>query len=542
MTCSFADRGAAGAARRRPLLRMLLAVLMTAVLAGCATQRMPQVVHPPSHVLVAGADAPLAAIAGALQLAPDESGVWPLVQATFALDARVTAIRNARTSIDIQSYLIGDDSVGRLILRELRDAAARGVRVRLLVDDLYTSDLDRLLLGLAATPNAEVRLFNPFVTSRDSSFRRLLALAFDFRRLNHRMHNKLLIADGSLVLVGGRNLADEYFLRGATGNFIDFDLMVVGAAVKDLGDWFDLYWNSRHVYAVEDVVRAVDKNLPTRDALQDTFDRVTRDARPATHDALTPTDFFGQPPFSVWMAGQRFPFLKARVVSYADSPNKIDPANFSVPVSDTLTHRFLGMLGEAKKEVLLYSPYFIPGDEAMARLRQLRSDGVRVVAVTNSLAVSDEPLVSIRFERHQVELLRLGVELLELSSTRLKLDNSLRELFGASTGRLHAKLAFVDRSSVFVGSMNLDPRSSTINTETGVRVESPMLAKMIIGAYRVDEMVGVYQVKLGSDGQSVRWTAVADGSTEEIDVEPDISLLQRLRLIVLGLFVPEKQL
>ena len=159
--------------------------------------------------------------------------MWPLLQAEFALDARLAAIHAATTSIDLQYYLIADDSIGRPILRALRDAALRGVRVRLLVDDLYTTDMDRLLLGLAATPNAEVRLFNPVITARDSTGRRLLATLRDFKRLNHRMHNKLFIADGAVAVLGGRNLADEYFLRGVQGNFIDFDLVLVGAGRGD---------------------------------------------------------------------------------------------------------------------------------------------------------------------------------------------------------------------------------------------------------------------------------------------------------------------
>ena len=538
MNCSCADlRGAAGRWRR-----LWIGALLVALLGGCATERLPKLVQPPSHTLVADPDAPLAAIAGEIGLGPTDSGAWPLVQASFALDARVAAIRNARRSIDLQSYLIGDDSVGRLILRELRQAALRGVRVRVLVDDLYTIDLDRLLLGLAATPNVEVRLFNPFFTSRNSTFRRLFALAANFRRLNHRMHNKLMVADGVVAVVGGRNLADEYFLRGASGNFIDFDVLLTGAVVKDLGGWFDVYWNSEQVYGVADIVRGVEGELPPPEALQAEFDRVTQDASPAAVQGPPPTDFFDQPPFSAWLAQHRYHFLRAGAASFADSPNKIDRGKYGLPVDDTLTHRFLAALGEAKSEVLMLSPYFIPGDEAMARLRQLRQSNVRVAVVTNSLAVSDEPLVSIRFERHQIELLKMGVELFELSSTRLKLDSSLRTLLGSSTGRLHAKIAFLDRSAVFVGSMNLDPRSSSINTEIGVRIDSPDLAKMIIAAFRIDAMLGVYQVKLNPDGRSVRWTAVNDGATQEVEIDPDTSLWQRLHLVLLSLFVPEKEL
>ena len=162
--------------------------------------------------------------------------------------------------------------------------------------------------------------------------------------------------------------------------------------------------------------------------------------------------------------------------------------------------------------------------------------------MTNSLAVSDEPLVSIGLERHQIELLKMGVELYELSSERLKLDRTLKGLLGTSTGRLHAKLAFLDRKTVLVGSMNLDPRSARINTEIGVRVVSPKLAEMVLAAFKVDELTGVYQVKLRDNGVGVRWIAVDGDTTEELDVDPDTSLWQRLRLMMLSWFVPEGQL
>ena len=190
----------------------------------------------------------------------------------------------------------------------------------------------------------------------------------------------------------------------------------------------------------------------------------------------------------------------------------------------------------------LFSPYFIPGKEALERIAKLRADGVAVHVVTNSLAVSDEPLVSIGLERHQTELLKIGVDLYELSSDRLKLDRTLKGLLGTSTGRLHAKLAFLDRRTVLVGSMNLDPRSSSINTEIGVRVVSPRLAEMVLAAFKVDALYGVYQVKLRPNGSGVRWIAVDGDTTEELDIDPDTSLWQRLRLMMLSWFVPESQL
>lgn len=523
---------------------------LAAGLAGCANVLPIVVERTPSTRLAAPADSALGSITREAGIPADKTAVWPLVQAAFALDARLTLIENATTSIDLQTYLIGDDPTGRLILRALRDAALRGVRVRLLVDDLYTADMDRLLLGLvASSPNVEVRLFNPFITERGSSMRRLLALAGDFKRLNHRMHNKLFVADGAIAVVGGRNLADEYFLRGKLGNFIDFDLLVGGAVTAELGGWFDLYWNSEQVFPVRDVVRASNGIDLADPALRAGFEQATRAdvAQPVPQVA----DFFGAPAWHVQLAERRFHWLAADARSYADSPLKIvsDSGLASMPGGapkrrpDTLTHRFLNLLGTAERDVLLISPYFIPGTDALVQIRNIRTENVRVRVVTNSLAVSDEPLVSVGFERHQVELLKLGVELYELSSTRLKLDRDLRSLLGESTGRLHAKLGIIDRRTVLVGSMNLDPRSSNINTEIGMAVESARLAAMIQDGFKIEELLGAYQVRLNPDGVGVRWTAVDAGADgEELDVDPDTSLWQRLRLLLISLFVPESQL
>ena len=520
-------------------LRALLAALIVALLSGCAGV-LPQVERAPSTALVAPPDAPLAALAHTGGIAPEGSGAWPLLQASYALEARLAMIEHASTSLDLQYYLVADDSTGRLLLRALRDAALRGVRVRLLVDDLYTVDMDHLLLGLAAYPNVEVRLFNPFVTVRESSLYRLIALTRDFKRLNHRMHNKLFIADGALAVIGGRNLADEYFLRGKQGNFIDFDLLLGGRVVPELSHWFDLYWNSQQAYPVQAIARASGRGPEAADALRARFESSTAaERRPDTPGV---PDSFGAPAFSDALARQHLQLLAADSQAFADSPNKVDPANFSIAASDTLTHRFLGLLSSAHTEVHLFSPYFIPGKEALERIAQLRADGVGVHVVTNSLAVSDEPLVSIGLERHEVELLKIGVDLYELSSERLKLDRTLKGLLGTSTGRLHAKLAFLDRHTVLVGSMNLDPRSSSINTEIGVRMVSPRLAEMVLAAFKVDALYGVYQVKLRPDGSGVRWIAVDGDTTEELDIDPDTSLWQRLRLMMLSWFVPESQL
>ena len=341
-------------------------------------------------------------------------------------------------------------------------------------------------------------------------------------------------------MVGGRNLADEYFLRGKVGNFIDFDLLVTGAVLRQLNHWFDLYWNSTLVYPALDIVRASGPPPAPPETLRAAFEQST--AKDLPEAPLGGLDLFGAPAFGAQLAQRKFHLLAAESFAHADSPDKIAPDDHSIATSDTVNHRFLLVLSNARDEVLLFSPYFIPGAEALERIAALRRRGVGVRVVTNSLAASDEPLVSIGLERHQTELLKIGVDLYELSSDRLKLDRTLRGLLGSTTGRLHAKMGFIDRKTVLVGSMNLDPRSDKINTEIGMRVDSPELAAMILGAFQVDEMAGVYQVKLRPDGAGVRWIAAGAAAGEELDVDPDTSLWQRIRLMLLSVFIPESLL
>jgi putative cardiolipin synthase len=525
--------------RLRASFATLAFIVFGSLLSGCAGL-LPQIERTPSSSLVAPPTAPLAVIARDPNIEPGSSGVWPLLQANYALDARLGLIEKATTSLDLQYYLVADDSTGRLILRALRDAALRGVRIRLLVDDLYTTDTDHLLLGLASYPNVEVRLFNPFVTARDSSLFRLMALARDFKRLDHRMHNKLFIADGALAIVGGRNLADEYFLRGTQGNFIDFDLLLAGEVVPHLAGWFDVYWNSPYVYPVADIVKASGSALPSADVIRARFETSTANDHPP--DPPMAPDSFGAPALTYGLQQGRLLFLSAESTAFADSPSKVDQSRTSIIEEETLTHRFLQQLSTSKTDVTMFSPYFVPGNEALRRIARLRSDGVSVRVVTNSLAVSDEPLVSIGLERHQIELLKMGVDLYELSSERLKMDRTLKGLLGTSTGRLHAKMAFLDRRIGLIGSMNLDPRSASINTEVGVRVVSPTLTAMVFEAFKVDELAGVYQVKLRENGLGVRWVAVDGDTPDERDIDPDTSTWQRVRLLILSWFVPESQL
>jgi phosphatidylserine/phosphatidylglycerophosphate/cardiolipin synthase-like enzyme len=517
----------------RWLARLLTALLLGA-LAACAS--LPnEVPREPSTTLVAPADAPLARVAADAQIPRDRAGFWPMPQSNFALDARLTLIRNAKRSLDLQYYLVGNDTIGRLILRELRDAAARGVRVRLLLDDLYTQGLDPLLLGLAAHDNVEVRLFNPFVSGRGWTLGRLAAFAGDFRRLNHRMHNKLFIADGAMAVAGGRNLADEYFFRSRDANFLDMDLLIAGNLVPRLSAFFDRYWNSEQVYPLHSIVASLESPQALRDDFED------RTAGPTDPATLPPegTDLYGAPPFSSALAQRRHRFVIAEAGAHADAPEKARPDASAADAGDTVTSHFMSFLRDAKQEVLMFSPYFIPGEEGLRRMNELRQRGVEVRVVTNAMGTSDEPLVNLSYERYRRRMLGMGVQLYEISSSRLTRDPTIRKALGSSRGRLHAKMGFIDRNLVLVGSMNMDPRSSHTNTEIGIGIRSPELARLILSVYRADSFNGVYQVQLKPDGSSIEWVGRDSDGEEVLLDEPDIGLWERFKLWLLYKFVPE---
>nr|WP_246312360.1 phospholipase D family protein [Aquabacterium terrae] len=464
-----------------------------------------------------------------------------------ALAARLALIAQARRSIDLQTYIVADDTTGRLVLRALRDAAARGVRVRVLLDDLYTTGLDDLLLGFAAHPNVELRLYNPFTATRGWWLGRLGQLAGDFRRLNQRMHNKLLVADGTLAIAGGRNLADDYFLRSARANFIDFDLLAAGALVGDLARHFDAYWNSERAFPLQ----AVAGNRLDADERRAWFEWVSAAADGAAPPSgeMTATESssaaIDSPAALLPMAPQavrgHFGFFIARAGARADPPNKRRGEHWQ-PEVGTVADQLITMLTSAQREITMVTPYFVPGDEGLKRIRALRERGVAIHVVTNATGTSDEPVVSLGYERHRVELLKMGVRLWEVSASRLKRDDTLRAALGSSTGRLHAKMGFIDRRLFLAGSMNLDARSALINTEVGVAVDSPALVAALIDFYRLEAAVGVYELRLKGDGRSIEWVGRDAGGEESLDDDPEASWWLRAKLWLLSLIVPEDEL
>ena len=527
--------GAACWRRAGTLCLAVLALALALTLAGCASLPIG-VPRSTSQALAPADSSPLVALARRVSTGPSLTGVRLLPLGTHSLDARLQLIDRATQSLDLQYYVLDNDTSGRLLLAHLADAAARGVRVRLLVDDLYTSQTDALLRAMAALPHTEVRLFNPFAAARDSGLAgRFAASLFDIRRLNHRMHNKLLLADGAWAIAGGRNIADDYFQRGTQHNFIDLDALLTGAVVVDLGAAFDRYWNSPVVLPIE----AVSTHGDSAQRLRARFTALTADARSTPWPDLPETDVLGYGPIGAELDSGRPRLIWGQALVLVDPPDKL-ARDADKAWADSLAFRALMKIWTAREDVTITSPYLIPGPLGISAFEALGQRHVKVTVLTNSLAATDEPLVHTGYARYRPQLLAAGVELYELSPT-LSQRHTRLGLFGSSTGRLHAKTAVVDGDKTFIGSMNLDPRSRTQNTELGVFVESRELAAEMLRVIRISRVQNAYRVRQGADG-ALQWVAVDDDKDLVLHSEPESSLWQRLQNTLLSGFVPEQLL
>ncbi len=468
---------------------------------------------------------------------PTLTGFRLLPNGFYALDTRVQLVQRARDSLDLQYYLIQDDRTGRLLMRNLRDAALRGVRVRLLVDDLYTSGSDPMFRGLAAFPNVEVRLFNPFCCARQNILSKYAASIGDVTRLNHRMHNKLFLADGAAAVMGGRNIADEYFTRSMYSNFVDMDIFVVGPVVRQLATIFDVYWNSAQAYPV-DAIAGKPADLA---AARNDFDHFVDDGEQMMSITLRPFDVLGYGPISDDLDAGRLGLLWGTAAAFADQPAKVMATSDEMARSMSVQMSIMDRVMMSKNEVLISSPYFIPGPAGMLAFDELRRRNVKVAILTNSLAANDEPLAHIGYARYREGLLRAGVDLFELSPARLG-RNERFAIPGSSLGRLHAKLAVIDQSTVYIGSMNLDPRSESTNTEVGMLAECPELAREVVRVMNLGKLQGSYRLRFAADGRSLEWLAIDDQREVVFSQEPEVKPFIRLETILLGPFVPEQLL
>ena len=522
---------------RCPLLIVALAI----ALGGCAA--LPSQVQRPASSAAAAetvATTTLARIAAesAPSQAADQSGLRLLPDGEQAFDARIALARRAEKTIDAQYYLIASDTTGLQFLRELRDAAARGVRVRLLVDDLYAAGQYALLAGLAAHPNVEVRLFNPLPVREGSFASRIAFSLHQVSRINRRMHNKLFVADNSFAVAGGRNIADEYFGRAEPANFIDMDVLVSGAAVREMSSAFDAYWNSEHVYPVQSLTRAAP-------AAPEQFDAQVDAVAPVA--PLEGRDALGQTPVAAQIAAGRVEQSGGSVRVLADAPDKIASTDGA---DGAVMHANLEMIRSAQSEVLIASPYFVPGERGIAAMQQAIDRQVRLSVMTNSLATTDEPLVHYGYSRYRQTIARMGAALYELmpgAQTTRRADESTGG-YGASgssrgsLGRLHAKVAVVDQRSLYIGSMNMDRRSAHCNTEFGLIIESPELARDVARLLHREQAPRSYRVKWAGAEQRIEWVQSQPSGERVFTREPGTAWNSNLTVRAAALLVNEEML
>lgn len=447
---------------RRPLLA-LLPLMALSVLAGCGSA-MTMPMASPSYVLTDVGNTTLArGIDGESARHGGQSGFRLLNDGLDAFVVRVLLMEVAEASIDVQTYLYHDDITSRLFTHYLLRAADRGVRVRLLLDDFGHGGQEPMLAALASHPNIAVRLFNPFA-SRSTPY---LDMLTNFSVKSRRMHNKTFTVDNRAAIIGGRNIGDTYFAADPITGFADLDVLGVGPFASDISNSFDTYWNHSLAVPVDDLWPRGD--TPALEAIRQQLlvDSESDQAR-AYLDRLRTLDIINE------LLNHELALDWAPSDVVFDHPDKL-----LTPADDTSSHmapELVALLQSAHSEALIISPYFVPGDELVETLAHWKAQGARIVILTNSLAANDVAAVHAGYANYREDLLSAGIELWELKPRPLLNDTDSKTPFGSSRASLHAKTMAFDRRYVFVGSMNLDPRSVNLNTEIGTVIDSEAMA------------------------------------------------------------------
>ena len=455
-----------------------------------------------------------------LDTKPRRAGLYRLDSGQDALGARIGLIERAEKSIDVQSYLIKDDISGNLVALHLAAAADRGVRVRLLMDDALTDEVDSGLLSLDEHDNIEVRVFNPFPRRRS----RFVSLLANFNILNRRMHNKSFTVDNQVTIVGGRNIADEYYRTGGATEFIDEDLLAIGPPVDDVSDGFDEYWNSPEAIpmAAFDKMVAHSNVTESVEAARKYVDEHRNTAFLKGVDGRLIEDL---------IAG-KLSLVSADAEVVQDRPEKVRNL---IRRGASVTSAYLQRLvSAATEELIVITPYFVPQQQGVDFFGALVKKGVRVVIISNSLASTNHSSVHAVYARYRKPLLQQGVELYELRP-RFEAMQTETKL------TLHSKVATVDRTRMFVGSFNLDPRSLHLNTEMGMAVTSPTLAGNM--AESILDLLPdfAYKLRLSSKGK-LQWLLQTAGVEEIITTEPQTSLWRRFLTKLMSFLPIEEQM
>jgi putative cardiolipin synthase len=522
----FRGRGLPGRSRLGAAGGVIAIGALLLALAGCAPQLTkgefePQYSQPPAS----GVPIWQAVDRAAAGKAPD----WfvPVNTGPEALRWRLALIDSATEHLDAKYFIWSHDHTGSLMLGRILEAADRGVQVRLLVDDVLLSSSTDEWIAAKAHPNIRIRIFNPFAKRAEGPIGRFIENLNDFARVNHRMHNKALIVDGQIAIMGGRNVADEYHGFGDDANFRDFDVLAGGEVIGKIAAAYDRFWNSGWAYPADQV--------------QD--DPMTENAHVQLRVKLAELDS----PLSPWLekhSEERHDWTRELVMAVegafageavvlADSPDAQD-----VEGEHLVSRQLVAAAERAQDELLLLTPYLIPSDHVMGTFETLDARDVDVRILTNSINTNNHTSAHAAYAHHREAILDAGADLHEFRVDAVDRERYEAQGYRAERFTMHAKLVIIDRRHVFVGTFNTDPRSMFINTEIGLLIDSPDLAG------RIHELVqhdfaprNAWRVERADDGR-LRWT---DGD-QTLDREPAASGWLRFKIWALGLFPMEHQL
>lgn len=490
----------------------------------------------------------------------------------IALTSRLALIEEARRSLDLQYYAIHADASTEVLLQRLREAARRGVRVRILLDDFNSVGEDAQVLRLAFEPNIEIRLFNPLPGPRGSMLGRIITSLHNIPRMQKRMHNKLFLADNAWGITGGRNLGDRYFGTGDKQNFVDLDVLAAGRIVRDMSASFDRFWNDELAYPVQ---RLLD---------EEELDALRKPQAPASEPTPAPTAVVTPPPEVVPVSATStvLPSVSATAVVEAqrpamdlrtvelvwapsvllvDEPGKVGPGDDEVDAGETVIDGLMSLVQQAQRDVLIVSPYFVPGPRMMAVYEQLRQRGVRLRVLTNSMASNDAPAAHAGYARYRHAMLDMGAEMYEMHA-----DPEMSDLLGSgsspasrrssglglgsgpggskgdgkSRASLHSKAVIIDGRLSVIGSMNLDLRSQLQNSEVALVIRGTTLAGKAVRQVENTLATGAYRLER-RDGK-LYWRAPEGAEFGDATSEPGASLKLKLLVKILGPLAPDEML
>ncbi|WP_394210755.1 phospholipase D family protein [Psychrobacter piscatorii] len=469
----------------------------------------------------------VAAVSAQNDIHPDLSGYHPIVTGANAFAARSILTGMATRNIDAQYYIWHNDQAGQLLLKDLWEAAERGVIVRLLLDDFNNSaKFDQHLLRFASHPNIAVRIINPLMHRKFSTLNYVTGLP----RINRRMHNKSMTFDKQITIIGGRNIGNEYLSNDQSSQFADLDVLLIGKVVADIDNSFASYWSSPLSFDIETLAKFDDDVTP--DFLK-ALDKLGIDEennegssltvyKAAIKDSTIDTD----------LINKRVPFRWTDMQFLSDDVGKLSK---SVSSETNLVHQLRTLLGSPTKKLTIISSYFVPTKDGVDTLVKLAESGVDIKILTNSFDATDVTAVHSGYSQWRPSLLRSGVKIYELKSTAAeeKRDNKLWRARSQSSTSLHAKTFAVDDYQVFIGSYNVDPRSANINTEMGVIINDDELARQLHGALSDDLLNQAYEVKLLDNG-SLEWHTMEDGKEVVYDSEPRVDMSDHVWLTIMS--------